>query len=239
MKRLTFIGSSGLGAAGLALGTALAPATAAEAVPGGTNLVERRANFDMATFDRILGRSAQYRMLWEAVAYVPTFLNNVKNSINGLTFGFGADPSQVVTAVAGHGPSGSYAYTDYVWQKYRIGEYFGMKDAEGTTIAKNVFLAKRATSTSEDPDDEHGSYQDTSVEALQSRGVTFLTCHTAVEEQSRGLVKRGFAPTGMSASDVAADILTHLVPGALVVPSMVATIGVLQQRYRYAYLTIQ
>ncbi len=32
----------------------------------------------------------------------------------------------------------------------------------------------------------------------------------------------------MTATDVAGDILTHLIPGALVVPSMVATIAVLQ-----------
>jgi intracellular sulfur oxidation DsrE/DsrF family protein len=237
MKRLTFIGSSALGATAIALqGQRVA---VAEGPPGGTDLVERRANFDEATFDRILGRAAQYRMLWEGVKYVPTFLNNVKNSLNGLEFGFGADPRQIVTAIAGHGPSSAYTYSDYVWQKYRIGEFFDLKDASGQILTKNVFLARTATSASNDPNDEHGPFQDTSVEALQGRGVTFLTCHTAVEEQSRALVKRGFAPAGATASEVAVDILTHLIPGAMVVPSMVATIGVLQTRYHYAYLTIQ
>jgi hypothetical protein len=51
------------------------------------------------------------------------------------------------------------------------------------------------------------------------------------------LVQKGFAPAKMSSSEVAVDILTHLVDGALVVPSMVATIAVLQNTYRYAYLT--
>jgi hypothetical protein len=35
------------------------------------------------------------------------------------------------------------------------------------------------------------------------------------------------------------EVLTHLVPGAVVVPSMGAAIAVLQIRFRYAYLTIQ
>ncbi len=239
MKRGSFIGSSALGATGITLGPTLVAAATTQAVPGGTEFVERRAAFDMATFDRIVGRNAQYRMLFQAVAYVPALLNNVKNSINGLEFGFGTDPSRVVTVVAGHGPSSAYTYSDYVWQKYRIGEYFALKNPTGELLTKNVFLAKRATSRSSNPDDEAGPFQDTSVEGLQARGTTFLTCHTAVEEQSRGIVKREFAPAGMTASDVAADILTHLVPGALVVPSMVAAIGVLQQRYHYAYLTIQ
>jgi len=44
----------------------------------------------------------------------------------------------------------------------------------------------------------------------------------------------------MDARDVAADILTHLIPpGAVVVPSMVATLAVLQKRFGYTYITVQ
>jgi hypothetical protein len=68
--------------------------------------------------------------------------------------------------------------------------------------------------------------------------VIFLTCHTAVEEQARALVKAGNAPSGMSASDVADDILTHLIPDTHVVPSMMGTIMVLQQRFHYGYQTV-
>jgi hypothetical protein len=50
-------------------------------------------------------------------------------------------------------------------------------------------------------------------------------------------VRSGFAPSGMSEQDVADDILTHLITGAIVVPSMVATIAVLQTNYHYSYLT--
>ncbi len=73
---------------------------------------------------------------------------------------------------------------------------------------------------------------------LQQRGLIYLTCHTAAEEQARGIVKKGLAPAGMTAADVAVDILTHLIPGAIVVPSMVATIAVLQATYRYTYITL-
>jgi intracellular sulfur oxidation DsrE/DsrF family protein len=81
-------------------------------------------------------------------------------------------------------------------------------------------------------------YQDASIEMLQRRGLIVLTCHTAVEEQARAIVSRGFAPASMTAAEVAGDILTHLVPGAVVVPSMVAAIAVLQATYRYTYLTL-
>ena len=48
----------------------------------------------------------------------------------------------------------------------------------------------------------------------------------------------GFAPRDMTASDIARDMLENLIPQTYVVPSMVATIAVLQQRYSYAYLTL-
>jgi hypothetical protein len=210
-------------------------------VPGGTNLVERRAQFDMAAFEAVVARPAEIRQLIEAVAFKPTLLNNVKNSLNGLHFGYGHPADQIAIAVAGHGPSAAYGYTDYIWQKYRIGEFFKITDASGQTIAQNMWLKATASyDPSADPDDEHGMYQDTSIEMLQRRGTIFLTCHTAVEEQSRAIVKGGFAPSGMTPTEVADDILTHLIPGALVNPSMMATVAVLQKvhGYTYAALTI-
>jgi intracellular sulfur oxidation DsrE/DsrF family protein len=43
----------------------------------------------------------------------------------------------------------------------------------------------------------------------------------------------------MSAADVAGDILSHLIPGAVVVPGGVGTLAVLQHKYGYTYATVQ
>jgi intracellular sulfur oxidation DsrE/DsrF family protein len=115
-----------------------------------------------------------------------------------------------------------------------------LKTRRGEPIVTNVFLPrKKAENGPTNPDDERSPYQDRSIEALQAPGVLFLTCHTALEEQGRALVKAGHAPPRMNRADVAADILTHLIPGAIVVPSMVATIAVLQRRFGYTYITVQ
>jgi len=233
MNRSRFLTAS----AGL-VAAAGAPAAAA-GVPGGTDLVERQAQFDAAAFAAVVGRPAQIRQVIEAVAFKPTLLANVKNSLNGLHFGYGHPADQIAIAIAGHGPSAVYGYSDYVWQKYRIGEFFKIAGADGQTVTRNIWLkATAAYDPSVSPDDPRGMYQDTSIEMLQRRGVIVLTCHTAVEEQSRGLVKGGFAPAGMSPGDVAADILTHLIPGALVNPSMIATIAVLQKVHQYTYAAL-
>ena len=209
----------------------------AQGVPGGTQLVERESEFDETGFAAAVGRDADIRQLYETVAFRPTIWNNVKNSFNGLQFGYGYRPERIAVVFGAHGASAAYGYTDYVWQKYRIGEYFNLTDAGGAPLTSNTFVAPHATfDPSASPDDDKGMYQDASIAMLQRRGLIYLTCHTATEEQARGIVKKGLAPAGASAADVAADILTHLIPGAVVVPAMVATIAVLQAKYRYTYI---
>lgn len=234
MKRTTFLISSASVAAGT-VGAALA----APSVPGGTQLVERLADFDETHFDRILGRPARIRQVVESVSFSPGTLNNVKNALNGLQFGYGYPVDGILIALANHGPSTAFDLTDEMWAKYRLGEYWKITDATGKPLVANAFYPEKSTyTTSASPDDEHGMYQDTSLAMLQRRGVVLLACHTAIEENARKIVAGGFAPSGATAEQVADDLLTHLVPGAVVVPSMVATIAVLQAKYRYTYLNV-
>lgn len=235
MNRGTFIASS----ASLAALAGTPAVAAAQGVPGGTHLVERKADFDEAAFARLVNKPADIRIVVEAVSWHPPVFANIKNALNGLQFGFGYPQDRISIVFAPHGPSSAFTYGDYVWTKYKIGEFFKLKDDKGDPIAANTFLAPaKPPGTSSDPDDPASRYQDSSIESLQKRGVIFLTCHTAVEEQARGLVKAGNAPSGMSPSQVANDILTHLIPGTHVVPSMMGTIMVLQQRFHYGYQTV-
>ena len=211
----------------------------AQAVPGGSHFVERRADFDIANFAKVVARPAKIRQVFEQIAFKPGVWSNIKNSMNGLQFGFGHKPEDIVIAFGGHGPSAAYGYTQAMWDKYKLGDFYPLKDAQGTTVSTNSFVAAKAPyDVKAEPDDPNGMYQDTSNEMLQKRGLVFLTCHTAVEEQARNIVKAGNAPAGMAAKDVADDLLTHLIPGALVVPSMVATMAVLQHEHGYTYAAL-
>jgi hypothetical protein len=234
MNRSTFLMSSASLAALTQTG-----ADAATGVPGGTHLVERNADFDEAEFTRVVNRPADVRQLFEAVSFKPGVFNNIKNSFNGLQFGYGYAPDRIAIAFCPHGPSSAYHYSDEIWSKYKIGEFYKLADANGNPVTSNVYVKPaKALDPSNDPDNPTGMYQDTSIETLQKRGLISMTCHTAVEEQARALVKAGNAPAGMTASDVANDILTHLIPNVHVVPSMVATVAVLQQRYHYSYVAL-
>ncbi len=233
MNRTSFLAASAsLVAASPAIG-------AAQTVPGGVHFVETKADFDEAKFRQVVGRPATIRQVFEQIAFKPQALSNVKNSLNGLIFGYGYNPSQVTIAFAPHGPAAAFNYSDYLWDKYKLGDFFGAKDAAGAAVATNIWLKAKASADPKDgPDDDKGMYQDTSIEMLQKRGVVFLCCHTAVEEQARNLVKPGAPAAGGNATEVANDILTHLIPGALVVPSMVATMAVLQHEFSYTYAAL-
>ena len=234
MNRSTFLVSSASLAA-----LAQTSANAASSVPGGMHLVERRSDFDEAAFNRLVGRQADIRQLFEAVAFKPGVFNNIKNSFNGLQFGFGYAPDRIAIAFCPHGASSAFHYSDEMWTKYKLPDFYKLADASGNPVTSNVYAKpSKALDAGTDPDNPNSTYQDTSIETLQRRGLISLTCHTAVEEQARALVKAGNAPAGMTPADVADDILTHLIPNVHVVPSMVATVAVLQQRYHYSYVAL-
>jgi hypothetical protein len=199
-------------------------------------LVESAAHFEPAAFQSLAKKSADVRQLWDVSGYDPHVLGSIKNALNGYQFGFGIKPAGIATALCLHDDGNAFAYGDAVWQKYNLGQALQAKDPTGNAVRTNVFVSTRSPNDpSADPNDPKSMYQDATIEALQRRGTAVLVCHTAAAEQSRDFVQRGIAPPGMSAQAVLADLLAHVIPGSIVVPSMVAAIGLMQSRYGYAY----
>jgi len=201
-------------------------------------MVETKAEFDYPAFVRLVNRPFDVRQLWDVNGYVPTALGAMKNAYNGYQFGYGIAAARIGIAACLHGTSTAFAYTDAMWTKYKLGEAFGFKDPSGNVVSTNIFYhARSKNDLSADPNDGSSMFQDGTLEALQRRGLIVLVCHTAAAEQARSLVSAGAAPQGTAPGDVLKDLLANLVPGASIVPSMVATVGILQSRFRYAYTT--
>src|SRR6202162_6323548 len=111
------------------------------------------------------------------------FLNNIKNSLNGLHFGFGIPNEQIKVVAALHGPANMLNYDDFIWNKYQIGAWLKVTDpSTGQPAVKNPFYPSKAGTalhySSENPDSPESLYQDTSIQSLQHRGVKLLACHT-------------------------------------------------------------
>ncbi len=231
MERRTFLAAS-------ALAAALVTDACAKGTPSELELVETKAEFDYAAFAKLVGRPADVHQLWDMDGYVPTALGAIKSAYNGYQFGYGVAPASISMVACMHGYANAFAYDDAMWAKYKLGETFGFKDPSGNVVATNIFYhARSAANANADPNEQTSMYQDGTIESLQRRGLLVLICHTAAAEQARSLVASGVA-AGAAPADVLADLLSHTMPGVVVVPSMVATIGILQNRFKYAYTTV-
>jgi intracellular sulfur oxidation DsrE/DsrF family protein len=223
-------------------GLATLGALAGTAQPADPQLVWRTSDWKISEFRALTEEQAQIKQLFDITQIAGGgFLNNIKNSLNGLHFGFGIPSKQTKIIAALHGPANMLNYDDCVWSKYQVGAWLNITDpATGNFAVKNIFYHSKNTQSkqaaSKDPNDPGSIYQDTSVEALQSRGVQFLACHTATEEQAQVLVRRNNLT--QSPESVADDMLAHAVPGVLVVASMVSAIALLQAKGRYTYITV-
>jgi hypothetical protein len=205
-------------------------------------LVYKRTDWKIDEFDQLVKKPVRVKQVFdENQIGGGKFLNNIKNSLNGLHFGFDIPPDQIKIVAAMHGPANVLNFDDYVWQKYRIGEWLKVQDPKsGQSAVRNPFFPSKAAPqmhyAAQDPNDVNSLFQDTSIQALQLRGVQFLCCHTATEEQSRALIKQ-FA-LSQQPEEVVKDLLGHTVPGVLVVASMVSAIALLQSDGHYSYITV-
>ena len=226
--RRKFVGG-GAALAGLAITSVVTKAQAA--------LVERARDWDSQALDQITGRAAAHKLVFDCTGIKEgTFLNNVKNAFNGFQFGFAVEPGAVHLIAALHGAANLVSFDDSMWAKYQLGDLYAVKDpATGGPAQKNLFLARTADPNDRDPDSERGIFQDKSVQGLQARGVDFLVCHTATEEQARAIAKKLNLKT--PPGEISRDLLAHRVPGTCVVPAMVTVLALLQQK-GFAYVSL-
>jgi intracellular sulfur oxidation DsrE/DsrF family protein len=230
VSRRKFVG--GFGTSVAALGALGITARGGEA-----QLVYQRADWDFAEFDKLVRSPARAKQVYDVRGVGEgKFLNNVKNSLNGFRYGFGIANDEIKIAVALHGPSNALAFDDAMWQKYRLGEFVEVNDpATGKPATRNIFFPAKAGG-SDNLQDRNSKMQEHSIAALQQRGVKFLSCHTATEEQVAAMVKK--FSLSAPAEEIVKDLQAHVLPGVLIVPAMVATVALLQSEGKFSYITV-
>lgn len=234
LTRRSFVSTATAGLA--ALGTVVAISTEAKA-----QLVWKTDDWKLAEFEKLVHAPARIKQVYDVTQIADgKFLNNVKNSLNGLRFGFNVPEDQIKIAAALHGPTNMLNYDDFIWEKYEIGAWLKVTDpATEKPATRNPFYKSTLTNKTDALsalNDRNSIYQDTSIETLQARGVQFLSCHTATEEQARALIKRN--NWSKDPEEIVHEMLAHTVPGVLVVASMVAAVALLQAEGHYTYITL-
>jgi intracellular sulfur oxidation DsrE/DsrF family protein len=227
LNRRSFFGT-GIAAVG-ALGVTLPFAKA--------QLIDKHSDWKFADFDKLLKHPARAKQVFDIRPIGDgKFLNNIKNSLNGFHFGFGIPADEIKIASAMHGPANMLNFDDSIWEKYRVGEWLQLNDPKtGKPAVVNPYRRKSAGGST-NVEDRNSIFQDTSIEALEGRGVQFLCCHTATEEQAHALVSQYSLKT--SPEEIVQELQAHTLPGVLIVPSMVAAVSLLQSDGRFTYITV-
>lgn len=150
-----------------------------------------------------------------------------KNYMNNWRDAFGVPEHEINLIMAVRGTGIPIVLTDALWQKYKLGEQYGITDpstkAPGT---RNLFI--QANSVANGIIDPQST-----VEALQRRGVLFLVCRNTVEGATKKLSTAGFGKP----EEVRETILHGIIPGVILVPAMVIAFTEMQERgvgYVYA-----
>jgi hypothetical protein len=212
--------------------------------PAQAQIVWQTSQWKLSSFNELLGEKAKVKQLFDITQVENgAALAKVKNSLNGLHYGFGVPVEQIRIVGGLHGPANLLNYDDYVWSKYKIGAWLKINDPKtGEPAVRNPFYFSKLSddaariTASTDPNAEDSPLQDASMQGLQRRGVRFLGCHTALEEQVRQLIQH--YNLSSDPETIVRDMLAHTVPNVLIVASMVSAIALLQSEGRYSYVMV-
>jgi hypothetical protein len=221
---------------GTAAGTAAAVTTLGPHASASAELVYSHADWKFAAFDALLKFKGRGKQLYDCHPIGDaSFFSAIKNSFNGLHFGYDIPAAEIKIVAAMHGPANLLNFDDSMWAKYKIGDYLKLNDPEtGKPATRNIFYPKKNPNSSTNPSDRASIYQDPSMEALQARGLQLLSCHNSTEGQAMALI----AKNGLKdpVEDIVLDLQSHTLPGVIAVPAMVAAISMLQTEGRYSYI---
>src|SRR6201997_583955 len=142
--------------------------------PAEAQLVWRTSEWNLASFEELLRATARVKQLFDITQVENgASLAKVKNSLNGLHYGFGVPVDQIKVICGMHGPANLLNYDDYVWKKYMIGAWLEINDPRtGQPAVRNPYYFSKLTddaahiTAAMDPSAENTPLQDASMQGL-------------------------------------------------------------------------
>jgi intracellular sulfur oxidation DsrE/DsrF family protein len=189
-------------------------------------LVDNRDLWDYEAAAELLAYNGGPRQVWENSDIAAAWLGLMREATNGQVFAHGHPDFLAVSAT--HGTAHLALFSQEMWDKYDLASHTG-----GAATSNRFILEKAGASPADDRHDINGFYgiSNNSITALQQRGAVFVGCHDSIHAIARGLHK---PDTDVSADLIAADLTNNLIPGVVLVPSVVAFLVELQ-RVNYTY----
>jgi hypothetical protein len=210
--RRDFLGRVGA-AFGLTLAATLPRAVAAEATPEAPD----------QGADWLKGLKGKHRQLFDMPEPEDGFgLLHIRNYMNTWRDAFGMKDSEINAVGTCYGKATTLGFTDEMWAKYKFGAVLNITDATTKApLARNMFYRPQQG------DNFAFGFFDSSIEALQARGVLFILCNNALNFWASRLSAAGMGTTDA----IAKDLLAHILPKVVVVPGMVVAINQAQEAH--------
>lgn len=122
-----------------------------------------------------------------------------------------------------HGTAHLALFNQAIWDRYSLA-----KLTAGKLTRNSLIVEPPGRSSSDDLEKPDGFYgpANNNIVSLQERGMVFVACHDSIHAIARTV--RDSRP-GESADRIAAQLTNNLIPGAVLVPSVVAFLAELEQ----------
>ncbi|WP_424137106.1 transcriptional initiation protein Tat [Roseomonas chloroacetimidivorans] len=232
-----------LGAGGAVALTAVAPATAAG--PDGPALaalsrrlanaprrrgfaavplvVDRPELWDHEASAILLDYPGGPKQVWECTDIAAAWPNLMREAINGQVFAHGHPDFLAVAAV--HGTAHLALLSQAMWDKYGLAA-----NTHGSLTRNEMVVERPGVSPEDDIQRLDGFYGpgNNNIVSLQRRGAVFVACHDSIHAIARGIYAARGAEAG-AADEVAAELTNNLIPGTVLVPSVVAYLAEAQR----------
>jgi intracellular sulfur oxidation DsrE/DsrF family protein len=184
-------------------------------------LVDRPELWDHEASAELLAYRGRPAQVWECTDIGSTWPALMRESISGQVFAHGHPDFLAVCAA--HGSMHLALFNQATWDKY------GLAERAGAAFPRNTLIVEKpGASPSDDRHDVGGFYGpgNSNIVSLQRRGAVFVACHDSIHTIARGLASK---LSGGDPDAVAADLTNNLIPGAILVPSVVAYLVELQR----------
>jgi intracellular sulfur oxidation DsrE/DsrF family protein len=202
-SRRRFLAGGAAAAAGLVAASTRRLEAAERQLSGATDhdaWIERMAGEDRFLFDASDHRDG--RLLGLIHHYYDTHRDS-----------YGLSEREVSAAGTLYGTTIFFGLTDAMWAKYPLGAAIGDETLRHNPWRTAPVVRGKVVPTA-------------GIESLQQRGAVFLLCYDGLKTRSRQVA----AQVGREAPDVLADMEAHVLPGVVVVPSVIVAIQRAQRR---------
>jgi hypothetical protein len=181
------------------------------------------AYWDRDAANEVIAYKYRSRQVWENTEMGGPWPGLMREAMNGQVFTLGNTDFLAVSAT--HGYAHLALFSQPMWDKYNLAAIAGPKFASNTLIVE-----KAGVTPADKLEDVAGFYgpNNNNIVSLQRRGAVFLGCHDSIHAISRQL--HASAPENGSADRIAADLTNNMIPGVVLVPSVVAFLVELQRQ---------